>query len=303
MSSDTIHLLDEDRDISWSPNETRMLRHMLESDGLQFMRYFFKHRENSKMILNWHHYVVEYCLEAVIQGIIDRLIINIPPGYTKTEQAVLNFICRGLALNPRAKFIHASYSGDLAHENSSKIKDTVESTPFQDLWPMATRKDKKGKKRWFTEHGGGMMAAAAGGQITGFRAGRMEPGFTGAFVLDDPVKPDDAWSDPVRNRINNRFNNTMRSRLAVESIPMIVIMQRIHEMDMSGFLLGGGSGDYWHHLVLPANVTDEWLDAAYNKNYTHGIPIDIRDILNTLREPEGDIFNREAANEIFQRAA
>lgn len=266
----------------WSYNELRMLKYMLENDGIQFMRYFFKHREGTKMLRNWHHYVIEYVLQAVYDGKINRLIVNIAPGYSKTEQVVLNFIARGLALNPRSKYIHASYSGDLAQENSSKIREMVGSEEFQELWPMDIRVDSKGKKRWFTELGGGMLAAPAGGQITGFRAGRMESGFTGAFVIDDPVKPDDAYSAVKRNAINNRFNNTMRSRLAVEEVPMVIIMQRIHEDDMSGYLLKGGSGDKWHHLVIPTLLDEETMDTPYNKDYTHGIPVDINGVLEAL---------------------
>lgn len=280
MNSEEI--FDLDVDVEWSSNELRMLRYMLENDGMQFMRYFFKLREGTTMIRNWHHYVIEYVLQGVFDCKVDRLIVNIAPGYTKTEQVVLNFICRGLALNPRSKYIHTSYSGDLAQENSSKIKETVQSQEFQDLWSMATKVDSKSKKRWFTEKGGGMMATASGGQITGFRAGRMESGFTGAFINDDPVKPDDAYSAVKRNAINNRFNNTMRSRLAVEEVPMINIMQRIHEDDLSGYLLKGGSGDKWHHLVIPAYLTEEVLDKPYPEDYTHGIPIDINGVLKAM---------------------
>jgi hypothetical protein len=223
-------------------------------------------------------------LQAVYDCKINRLIVNIAPGYSKTEQVVLNFIARGLALNPRSKYIHASYAADLAQENSSKIREMINSAEFQELWPMNIKVDTKGKKRWFTELNGGMMAAPAGGQITGFRAGRMEPGFTGAFVIDDPVKPDDAYSTVKRNSINNRFNNTMRSRLAMETVPMIVIMQRIHEEDMSGYLLKGGSGDMWHHLVIPTRLDDEEINKPYPDDYTHGIKINIDDVLYGLRK-------------------
>lgn len=281
MNSDNSQFDDELE--PWSFNEKRMLKYMLEQDGIQFMRYFFKHREGMKMLRNWHHYLIEYVLQAVYDQKIQRLIVNIAPGYSKTEQVVLNFIARGLALNPRSKFIHASYSGDLAQENSSKIKEMVGSQEFQELWPMDIRVDSKGKKRWFTEVGGGMMAAPAGGQITGFRAGRMEPGFTGAFVIDDPVKPDDAYSAVKRNAINNRFNNTMRSRLAVEEVPMVVIMQRIHEDDLSGYLLKGGSGDVWHHLTIPTHLSEEVLNKPYPDDYTHAIPISLNGVLGALR--------------------
>lgn len=276
------HTDSSDSGVNWSYNELRLLKYMLEQDGMQFMRYFFKLREGNKMLLNWHHYAIDYVLQAVLNGLIDRLIVNISPGYTKTEQAVLSFITRGLALNNRAKFIHASFSGDLALENSSKIKETVQLHEFQELWPMGIKVDSSSKKKWYTQHGGGMLAAPAGGQITGFRAGRMEEGFTGAFVIDDPVKPDDAYSAVKRNGVNNRFNNTMRSRLAVETVPMIVIMQRIHEDDLSGYLLKGGSGDVWWHLSIPALLSREVIEKKYPEDYTHGQPIDLNGILVAL---------------------
>lgn len=273
----------DDLGINWSTNEKRMLRHMLLADGMQFMRYFFKLREGNAMIRSWHHYIIEYVLQAVFDMKISRLLVNVAPGYTKTELVVLNFIARGLAINPRSKFIHTSYSNSLVGDNSSKIKDTILSPEFTDLWPMKIRVDKKGKNKWFTETGGGMLAVASSGQITGFRAGRMEPGFNGAFILDDPLKPDDAYSQPRRNAINNRFNNTMRSRLALEETPMIAIMQRLHEDDLCGFLLRGGSGDKWHHLVIPTHLTPEVLDREYPSEYTHGIPISMNDVLTALK--------------------
>lgn len=78
----------------------------------------------------------------------------------------------------------------------------------------------------------------------------------------------------------------MRSRLAVETVPMINIMQRIHENDLSGFLLRGGSGDVWHHLVLPARIDDDFLTKPYHQEYTHGIRLDVNEILNCIRTGE-----------------
>lgn len=251
----------------------RILKEYLRRDGNAFDRYFFKTRESAKWLANKHHELIDETLQKVLDGEITRLIINISPGYTKTEKAVINFISRGLALNPQAKFIHTSYSDDLALVNSQIIRDQISLPEFQELYPMAVREDVSAKKRWFTEQGGGMLAAASGGAITGFRAGRMRKGeFTGAFIIDDPIKPDDAYSAAKRRRINNRFNNTIKSRLAVEDVPIIVIMQRLHEDDLCGFLLKGGSGDKWHHLILPALIEEE--PEVYPSEYTHGVPIE-----------------------------
>lgn len=242
-----------------------------EEDGLYFSRYFFKNRTGAKMLIAPHHKVIQKTLDRVISGEISRLIINISPGYTKTELATINMIGRGLALNNRARFMHLSYSHNLALLNSSTARSVVKSGVYQAMWPMALKDDSDSKAMWWTEHGGGVYASSAAGQVTGFRAGHMEPGWQGALIIDDPVKPDDAFSEVVRDGVNNRFNETIKSRLAIESTPMVVIMQRIHYNDLSGYLLRGGSGEKWHHLNLPVIIDNS---QPYPEENTYGIPID-----------------------------
>nr|DAK74190.1 MAG TPA: Large Terminase [Caudoviricetes sp.] len=245
-----------------------------EEDGLYCARYFFKQRTGGKMIVAPHHKVIQKTLDRVIDGEIQRLIINVPPGYTKTELATINMMGRGLALNCRARFMHLSYSHNLALLNSSTARGMIKSQAYQSMWPMALRDDADSKAMWWTEHGGGVYASSAAGQVTGFRAGHMEPGWQGALIIDDPVKPDDAYSEIVRDGVNNRFNETIKSRLAIETTPMIVIMQRIHYHDLSGYLLRGGSGEKWHHLNLPVIIDNS---RSYEETYpenTHAIPID-----------------------------
>jgi predicted phage terminase large subunit-like protein len=163
------------------------------------------------------------------------------------------FIAYGLAINPQSKFIHISYSDDLALDNSSQTKEYIESDSFQSLWDMELKKDSKGKKKWYNNYGGGVYATASGGAITGFGAGVTDSEiFSGAIIIDDPLKPDDAYSETKRKAINERYNGTIRSRVNDRNTPIIVIMQRLHEDDMSGFLLDGGSGEEWDHLCLPA---------------------------------------------------
>ena len=282
-------------DLTWTPAQKAALKYMLEMDGIQFMRYFFKLREGISMIMNWHHFVLDYVLQAVLNGKVNRLIINIPPGYGKTELAVINFIMRGLALNPMSRFIHLSYGDTRAQLSSSIIKRTMEMVEFQDLWPMKTHVDTRSKGLWHTDKRGGLLAKSSGGEVSGFRAGHMIKGFTGALIIDDPIKPEDAISQVIRDRINNQFHNTSRSRLALETVPVIIIMQRLHEMDLCGYLLTGGGkegkgGDMWHHLRIPAlmNYEDvydvENSHSTYPKEYKNGIPISISKILNKLRE-------------------
>ena len=244
----------------------QVLKAKLLNDFLFFVRYFFKSQYNKKFIVAGHHYAIAEALIKVVSGESIRLIINIPPRYGKTEVAVKMFVAWCLANNSGAKFIHLSYSDDLALDNSSSIRDVVKSEEFQRLFPIALRTDSDSKKKWFTKDNGGVYATSAGGAITGFGAGAMGreyqdtgspcDGFSGCIIIDDPVKPDDAFSDTMRDRINRRFNNTIASRTNAPETPIIVIMQRLHENDMTGFLLNGGSGEEWDHVCLSAVKED-----------------------------------------------
>lgn len=234
-------------------NEEKVIKSLSEKDLLFFTRYIYKENHRRNFTVTPHFVLIANKLMDVINGKTKRLIINIPPRYGKTELAVKLFIAYGLAINSQSKFIHLSYSDDLALDNSSQSKEYVESDSYQRLWPMKLKKDAQGKKKWFNEDGGGVYATASGGAITGFGAGLSDSKeFSGAIIIDDPLKPDDASSDVKRNAVNQRYNNTIRSRVNSRETPIIVIMQRLHEDDLSGYLLNGGSGEDWEHLCLPA---------------------------------------------------
>lgn len=239
---------------------------------LDFARYYFPLREGMDMIVGPHHDVMGRTLDKVLAGKIPRLIITLPPGYTKTETAVIALIAKGLSVNPRARFIHATFSDDLARENSDKVKGLIALPEYQRAKSVTIRSDSSAKDRWKTSEGGGLLAKAAGGPITGFRAGYMDKTcFTGALIVDDPLKPDDAFSPAKRLNVNRRATNTFRSRLAHDGVPIVVIMQRLHDDDFVGHLLKGGTGEKWHHLDLPVLID---RSAEYPREWTHGIPVE-----------------------------
>jgi predicted phage terminase large subunit-like protein len=254
-------------------NEEKVLKLKCEGSLLFYARYIYKENHNRKFILSNHFEKIAEYLEAVYRGEISRLIINMPPRYGKTELAIKIFVSWCIAKNNASKFLHLSYSDALALDNSSQTKEYIQSEPYQRLWKMTLKKDAQSKGKWFNEFGGGMYATSSGGAITGFGAGVTGcETFSGAILIDDPLKPDDAFSEVKRGAINDRYNNTIRSRtndLAVEGAPfktpIIVIMQRLHEDDMSGFLLDGGSGEEWTHLCMP--VLDENNKPLWNDKH------------------------------------
>lgn len=242
-----------------------------KDDFTFFTRYFFKAQYKRKWAKWDHLYKIAAALKDVIEGRTTRLIINIAPRYGKTELAVKMFIAYGLALNPSAKFIHLSYSDDLALDNSETVRDLVQSEEYQQLFPSVKLKpSSKGKKKWYTESNGGVYATSTGGQITGFGAGQVDdyedgelndflsttPGvFGGCIIIDDPNKPDDADSETLRRRVNDRFDSTISNRVNSRHTPIIIIQQRTHEDDLSGYLIRK-QPDSWTVLSLPSIKED-----------------------------------------------
>ncbi len=233
-----------------------VLRSWILSDSLHFARYFFKLMNGGKkFVVGKHHRMICDKLNDVLTGKTRRLIINIAPRYSKSELVSRNFIAMGLAINPAAKFIHLSYSGDLALGNSVAVKDIVKSDEYQRLFGVEIAVGTDTKSQWNTTKGGGLYATSSLGQVTGFGAGAIENEgdawqFGGAIVIDDPIKPADALSDNNREAVNLHFETTIRNRVNSRNTPIIIIMQRLHEHDLCGYLMEL-EPDEWEVLSVP----------------------------------------------------
>ena len=239
------------------------IRERCEEDFKFFTRYFFEALMGTKFGVSAHHAEICDSRMDVFSGRTTHLMINIPPRYSKTELAVNLFPAWCFVKNPKCEFIHLSYADILALDNSDTVKQILKSSEFLQLWPnFAIKQNKDSKKARATTEGGVFYATAAGGPITGFGAGKIDDfkdgnGFGGAIIIDDPLKPDDAYSDPKRKAVNRRWDETIKSRFNSTKTPCIVIMQRIHEEDFCGMLLKDGEYNF-KQLVLPA-IADEGL--------------------------------------------
>ena len=100
-------------------NINGIIKEKCEKSLLFFTRYLFKENSGARFEVAKFHIALAKTLEKVNKGDIKRLIINIPPRYGKTELAVKMYISWTLANNPKARFIHLSYSDALALDNSS----------------------------------------------------------------------------------------------------------------------------------------------------------------------------------------
>jgi predicted phage terminase large subunit-like protein len=239
------------------PEDPAAQRAMAEQSFWWFCRRAFQKQRGYRWQQNWHHEHICTRLEAVFHGHCRRLIINIPPRYSKTEIAVVSFIAWALAFAPDSEFIHASYAARLATGNAGRARDLMQTSWYRAVFPdVRLRRDKRANGDWRTTKGGVMFATGAGGTITGFGAGKLreddDARFGGAIIIDDPHKAAEATSDTIRRGVIDWFRNTLESRANTPDTPIILIMQRLHEEDLAGWLLAGGNGETWEQLCIPA---------------------------------------------------
>jgi len=250
-------------------NELAVAKVMCMQDTLFFTRYFFKQQNNKKFVIGEHHEIIAKALDRVYNGECKRLIINIAPRYGKTELAVKMAIAKGLSLNPKARFIHLSYSQTLALDNSEFVRDLVKSEAYQQMFPnVKVKQGTDAKEKWYTTEGGGIYATASGGQVTGFGAGIVDEegkeidndwissieSFGGAIIIDDPLKPEDAQYENKRAKVNERFDTTIVNRVNSRNTPIIIIMQRVHQDDLCGHVMKNYKG--WEVISLPVIKSD-----------------------------------------------
>lgn len=265
--------------IDFDKEETRA---RLKGSLLSFMQFFYKYLTRRDFIvsqpLGREPLQITLCKELTAlfrnQYKSPRLAINLPPGHGKTLHVCM-WIAWCYTHFPDCNFIYTSYGHDLAAKHTSFIKQIMSSAMYRFLFDVSIKQDSRAKDN-FTTHAGGTVAAfGSGGAITGRDAGLPNLNrFTGALILDDPIKPDDAHSDTIRNGVIRNYDETMRQRLRGLNVAILAIGQRIHERDLFGHLLAGNDIAHWNSVVLKA------IDEADNALYPEVMP------LETLKELE-----------------
>jgi hypothetical protein len=191
----------------------------------------------------WHLRAIGFQLERVRRGEIRRLIINMPPRSLKSIMTSVAFPAFLLGHDPTQRIICVSYSADLARKHANDFRALMEAPWYRELFPGARIGRKDSETEIELTARGFRLATSVGGTLTG-RGGQL-------IVVDDPLKPDDALSETKRSAANHWFANRLLSRLDDKRTGAIVIvMQRVHMDDLSGFLMS--QSDEWELLSLPA---------------------------------------------------
>lgn len=249
--------------------DKELLAAELKGSFLQFCRYFFKHLTQRDFIISnplgreSHHITLARMLTALTRQEVpsQRLLIAIPPGHGKSIFCSM-WCAWNMAMYPDCNFLYVSYSHELATKHTSFIKQIMTSSHYKYLFDVALNPDSRAKDSFKTTVGGSISAHGSSGSITGFDGGL--PGldrFSGAVIIDDPIKPIEAHSDTIRASVIRNYEETIRQRPRGHNVPIVFIGQRLHEDDLAAFLLRGDDTRPWDSVVLKS--IDENNHALY----------------------------------------
>lgn len=226
-----------------------------------------------KPVWNWHiPYLcdeLQYVAERVFAGKpkAHDLIINVPPGSTKSTIASEMFPAWAWSRMPSARFICGSYSHDLALDLSRKCRDIILSEKYQLYFPeIKIREDQNTKGHFVNTRKGYRKAVGTGNMITGFH---------GHFIIiDDPLDPKAARSatEADLTGANQWMNETLPSRkVDPQLVPLILIMQRLHQNDPTGNRLAKGpDAGKVKHICIPADSSYPIQPQHLAKRYKRG---------------------------------
>ena len=196
---------------------------------------------------------LERCVAGNLPNGAKNLLINIAPRTFKTSIVSRCFPAWCLSIAPECEFILTSATSGLSVDNSLAVRQIFKEQWVKELpYNHIKFADKDTQNYFRTTQGGAVYAQGLGGTITGFGAGKARDLFGGAIIIDDPLKASDAHSQLILQRCVEYYNGVLKSRRNnVKSTPIILIMQRLHRDDLTGWILQN-EPESWYHLVLPA---------------------------------------------------
>lgn len=200
--------------------------------------------------LKWGWALDAICLhlEAVTNGEINRLLMNVPPGSMKS--LLTGVIWPAWEWGPRdmpeMRFVGTAHEEQLAIRDSRRCRDLIKSDWYQKLWPIELLADLDGKRE-FGNTRKGVRQARAFTSMTGVRGDRV--------ILDDPISADNANSQAKLEAAKIAFTETLPTRVNSDKSAIVVIMQRLNEKDISGVIKDMGLP--YVHLCIPMRFEPE----------------------------------------------
>lgn len=279
-------------------NISKAKAELCKRDFFYFLQEFWNVIIPETPVYNWHIPYLCKELQQVVEKVVNReakdydLIINIPPGTTKSTICTVMLPVWAWINDPSIRTLTASYSSSLSTDHSIKSRDIIRSDKFREYFPdIALKKDQDGKTHYKNTEGGERFATSVTGSITGFHAHLL--------IVDDPLNPKEAASDVERERANEFMDITLSTRKVNKSVtPTILVMQRLHQEDCTGNWLNKDKAI--KHICLPGEISKDVKPVELKESYIDGL-LDVNRLnRNDLKELKTNLGSYGYAGQIMQ---
>jgi hypothetical protein len=274
-------------------------RERLEGDLGAFVEAAWSSIDSSQYQSSWCTDALCEHLTAVADGQIERLLVNYPPRAAKTSITSICFPAwiwaqreRSYLAGPQVRVLAGSYNHELSLANSNMTRRLMLSPWYQRLWGkrFTLRADMNTKGVFENSENGSRRAISVGGSLLGIGGD--------IIIIDDPHNTAQAESEAERSTALNWWKEISSTRLNDPTRTAItVIMQRLHEADVSGEILSSESAGDWTHLMIPARY--EWRRHCYTSlkwNDPRGCDANGESLV--AFDAEGVRYPRDAAAEV-----
>ena len=224
-----------------------------EDSLYEFLRQGWRYMDPATFTPGWHIQAICEHLEAVVDGQIKRLCINVPPRSTKSTTCAVAFPAwvwaqrkRSDTSGPGVPMLFASYNDKLSLRDSVKCRRLIESPWYQKTWGNRFKltSDQNTKSRFSNDKGGERLITSIDAGVTGEGAN--------IILVDDPAAANDVASEAATENVIEWWKGTMSTRLNnMETGAFIIIQQRLAQNDLTGYILEHELDEGWTHLCLP----------------------------------------------------
>lgn len=266
----------------------KVLSELCKREFYFFLQTFWDTIIAEEPVYNWH---LKYLCDELqfLFGFVERreakpydLIINIPPGSSKSTIATVMFPVWMWIRDPSIRIISLSHAGSLSLEHALKSRDILKSQLFKELFPdIEIRRDKDNKSNYENTAHGERIAASVSGGIIGRHAH--------IHIVDDPLDAKKSTSEATLKATDEAMKSLSTRKVDKELTPLVLIMQRLHEKDTTGNLLSKKNRNI-KHICLPGELADNVNPVELRENYIDGLldPIRLnREVLAEIKEDLG----------------
>ena len=280
--------------------EADLVTSIVKESFYQFFLEFWREVVHEELVPNWH---IEYLCDE-LQIVAERvfagqpklfdLLVNIPPGSTKSTVVSQMFPAWCWTRMGSSKFLCGSYAQQVALKDAVRMRDIIRSDLYQSCFPnIQLREDENMKGLFVNTEKGFRLSVGVGGAATGYH---------GHFLLiDDPLNPEESYSEAELKTTNRWMETTLPSRKVDKEVSVIILVQqRLHQSDPSGEMVVKHGGAGLKHICLPGELTPKVSPYELRERYVDGLLDPVRMSRTVLQAQEKELGAYGYASQILQ---